>query len=173
MLKIERGEATRVSPDTMRKLDVCLRWEAGSTATIVAGGIPRPLDERRHRDIAVGPAAIKVPAEAIGQLIRVAREITDLAQADSPLMQAAADRLNVAIQPLYGQYVTELLEANRRQQGALAPLVVVLGEFLDRPISPDDDDWEEAAYRRWLAGMPVTIDDRLRTVFESRVEGGR
>ncbi len=170
LLKIERGQAGRISPDTMRKLDMCLEWEAGSTAAIVAGGNPVPVGRRGSRNIALGPPAIEVPADTIGRLIRVAREISDLARVDSPQMRAAANRLDAAIQPFYGQYVTELLEANRRQGGALAPLVAVLGEFLDRPAGPGDDDWEEAAYRRWLAGMPVAIDDDMRTTFEARFE---
>ncbi|SUD49571.1 Uncharacterised protein [Nocardia otitidiscaviarum] len=171
MLKIERGQARRMEPDTMRKLDFALRWEPGTAAAIVAGDDPAPLQRGRGRHVAVGPPLIEVSAETIGQLVRAAQELTELAPGESRRMQDATERLNTAIQPLYAQYVTKLLEANRRQGGALAPLVALLGPFLDRPVGPADHDWEDAAYRRWLAGMQVEgIDDAMRRRFEARLE---
>jgi len=171
LLKIERGQSKRLDPDTLRKLDVALKWEPGSAAAILAGGDPKPVRAGGTQNVAVGPPGIRVPAETIGQLVRVAQEITDRAAAESPGMQESAERLNAAIQPLYAQYVTKLLEANRRQAGALAPLVAILGPFLDRPVSPSDHDWEDSAYRRWLAGMEVDgLDDAVRRRFQARLE---
>ena len=132
------------------------------------GGHPTP--KRGRGDIAVGPPGVVVPAETIGRLIAVAQEIATLAESEAQAMRSASARLDAAIQPLYARYVTQLLEANRRQGGALGPLVAILGPFLDRPIDEHDDDAEEALYRRFLAGMPVGIDDATRMRFQARLE---
>jgi hypothetical protein len=140
MLKIERGVARNLSPSTLRKLNVGLDWAAGSAENVYFNmGGPKPLRERTG--IVTGPPGVYVYAE----------------------------RLSDAIQPLYARYVTQLLEANRRQGGSLGPLVTVLGPFLDRPIDPTCDDVEEALYRRWLAGTLVEIDEALRKRFEIRL----
>lgn len=168
MLKIERGVARNLSPSTLRKLNVGLDWAAGSAENVYFNmGGPKPLRERTG--IVTGPPGVYVYAETITQLITVANEIGDIAESEGPVMQAASKRLSDAIQPLYARYVTQLLEANRRQGGSLGPLVTVLGPFLDRPIDPTCDDVEEALYRRWLAGTLVEIDEALRKRFEIRL----
>ncbi|MGV9411652.1 hypothetical protein ACWDOP_17205 [Nocardia sp. NPDC003693] len=167
MLKIERGEARGLTPKTLRRLDIGLDWTSGSAENVYfTGGNPTPLKERTG--IVAGPPGVYVDAETITELITVAREIGDLAEAGTPAAQAAAHRLNAAIQPLYGRYVTQLLEANRRRGGALGPLVTILGPYLDRPVDPAHDNEEEALYRRWLAGMRIDLDETTRRRFEAR-----
>lgn len=168
LLKIERGEARGLTPKTLRRLDVGLDWTSGSAENVYfAGGNPTPLKERTG--IVAGPPGVYVDAETITELITTAREIGDLAESEAPAVQAAAERLNAAIQPLYARFVTQLLEANRRQGGALGPLVTILGPYLDRPIDPARDNEEEALYRRWLAGMRVELDESTRQRFEVRL----
>lgn len=170
LLKIERGEAGRVSANTMHKLDVGLAWEPGSTQEVIAGGAPTAL--RRNGRIEVAPSFVVVPAETIGRLVAVAREISELATPGS-VLQETSQRLDDCIQPLYSSYVTQLLETNRLHDGALGPLVALLGPFLDRPLDPDDADWEEARYRRWLAGIRIDMDEATRRRFEARLEACR
>ncbi|MGQ4599679.1 hypothetical protein [Nocardia sp. R6R-6] len=170
LLKIERGEAGRLSTNTMHKLDVGLAWEPGSAQQVIVGGDPIPL--RRNASIEVAPSYIVVPAETIAGLVVVAREISELATPNSALNEAS-QRLDKCIQPLYARYVTQLLETNRLHGGALGPVVALLGPFLDRPAHPDDADWEDARYRRWLAGIHVDMDDATCARFEARLEAAR
>ncbi|NNH69337.1 XRE family transcriptional regulator [Nocardia uniformis] len=168
LLKIERGEARGLTPKTLRRLDIGLDWTAGSAENVYfAGGNPTPLKERTG--IVTGPPGVYVDAETITELITAAHEIGDLAESESPSMRAAARRLDATIQPLYARFVTQLLEANRRQGGALGPLVAILGPYLDRTIDPARDNEEEARYRRWLAGMRVELDESTRRRFETRL----
>ncbi|WP_431949230.1 hypothetical protein [Nocardia lijiangensis] len=168
MLKIERAEARSLTSKTLRKINVGLDWAPGSAENIYfAAGNPTELPNRTG--IVVGPPGVYVDVETITALITVAQEIGDLAESESLAMQAAADRLNATIQPLYARYVTQLLEANRRQGGALGPLMTILGPFLDRPIDPARDDEEDGLYRRWLAGMRLNIDESTRNRFEARL----
>src|SRR5690606_23455058 len=155
LLRIERGEAGRISANTLHKLDVGLAWEPGSAQRVMAGGKPLPL--RRDSTVEVAPSYIVVPAETIGELLAVAREISELAVSDSALRDAS-QRLDDCLQPLYSRYITQLLETNRLHGGALGPLVALLGPFLDRPADPADADGEEARYRRWLAGIRIDMD---------------
>ncbi|WP_157101465.1 helix-turn-helix domain-containing protein [Nocardia shimofusensis] len=170
LLRIERGEAGRISANTLHKLDVGLAWEPGSAQQLITGGEPIPL--RRGSTIEVAPSYIVVPAETISGLLAVAREISELAEADSALREAS-QRLDDCIQPLYSRYITQLLETNRLHGGALGPLVALLGPFLDRPTDPADADWEEARYRRWLAGIRIDMDEATRKRFEARLEAAR
>ncbi|WP_024802749.1 hypothetical protein [Nocardia sp. BMG51109] len=168
MLKIERAEAQGLTSKTLRKLNAGLDWAAGSAENVYfAAGNPTELPHRSG--IAVGPPGVFADVETITALIVAAQEIGDLAEAESPAMRAAADRLHTAVQPLYARFVTQLLESNRRQGGALGPLMTVLGPFLDRPLDPARDDEEEGLYRRWLAGMRPDIDESTRTRFETRL----
>ncbi|MFF2550592.1 hypothetical protein ACFVUS_06305 [Nocardia sp. NPDC058058] len=166
MLKIERGAAGRISANTMHKLDVGLAWEPGSAQQVIAGGAPNPL--QRNASMEVAPSYVIVPAETIARLVAVAREISELATPGSTL-SAPSQRLDACIQPLYSRYVTQLLETNRRHGGALGPLVALLGPFLERPADPADPDFEDARYRRWLAGIQLELDEPTRTRFEARL----
>ncbi|MEU7765071.1 XRE family transcriptional regulator [Nocardia sp. NPDC049190] len=170
LLAIERSEARTVKPKTLRKLNIGLDWEPGSAEDVYYNsGKPRPVAGRSG--IAIGPRGVFVEGPVVTQLISVAHEIGDLAESASPAMRAASGRLDAAIQPLYARYVTQLLEANRRQGGALGPLVAVLGPFLDRVIDQGDDE-EEALYRRWLAGLHLDLDKSMRQRFETRLAEG-
>ncbi|WP_067471643.1 hypothetical protein [Nocardia amamiensis] len=171
MLKIEREQARRLEPETLRRLNVGLDCEPGSAENVIAGRQPTP--KRGGTDIAVGPPAVEVPVDTITALVAAAAEINRLAQSEAPAMQQAAEHLDAAVQPLYSRYITQLLEANHRQQGALGPLVALLGPFLDRPIDPDQEDDEEPLYRRWLAGMCPDLDDATTMRFRARLEGSR
>lgn len=167
LLAIERAEARTVKPKTLRKLNVGLEWEPGSAEDVYySSGKPRPVVGRTG--IVVGPRGVYVEGGVVTQLITVAHEIGDLAESGAPAMRAAAERLDAAIQPLYARYVTQLLEANRRQGGALGPLVAVLGPFLDRVVDQCDDE-EEALYRRWLAGLHIDLDKSMKQRFETRL----
>jgi len=167
MLKIERAEARSLTSKTLRKINIGLDWAPGSAENIYfTAGNPTELPNRT--EFVVGPPGVHVDVETITALITVAREIGDLAESESLAMQSAAQRLNATIQPLYARFVTQLLEANRRQGGALGLLVTVLGPFLDRPLDPTCDDEEEGLYRRWLAGMRLDIDESTSKRFEAR-----
>ncbi|MEU0539648.1 hypothetical protein [Nocardia sp. NPDC005978] len=167
MLKIERGAAHGLTSKTLRRLDIGLDWTPGSAENVYfAGGNPTPLKERTG--IVAGPPGVYIDAETITELIAAAGEISALTESGSPAQQAAARRLNATVQPLYGRYVTQLLEANRRRGGALGPLVTILGPYLDRPVDPEHDNAEEALYRRWLAGLRPDLDEPTTRRFELR-----
>lgn len=167
LLAIERAEARDLTPKTLRKLNVGLDWEPGSAEEVYfRGGRPKPVAGRVG--MVTGPRGVYVDSEFVTRLITVSQEISDLAESEAPAMRAAAERLGAAVQPLYARYVTQLLEANRRQAGALGPLVAVLGPFLDRVVDQGDDE-EEALYRRWLAGLHVELDKSTQRRFEARL----
>lgn len=172
LLKIERGAQPPPQPATLRKLDAGLDWEPGSAARVLAGGDSAEVGAHRarHLSLSPGPNEVAVPVTTITALVSVARELT--AHADQhPDAKAISERFNSVIQPVYGNYVTRLLEENKRNGGAFAPLLVVLGPFLDEEIATGDATAiDEGRYRRWLAGMFEPDDDETLAHYRSRLE---
>lgn len=175
---ILRADLREVMSPTLRKLNDGLDWEPGSAENVYQHGLP-PTPRRSGGSMLPGPSSVSVGVEVITEVMNVTREIGEqsdalreacshpAALASLEALQAAVGRLDRAIQPIYGTWATELLEANRRQGGALDAVLRALGPYLDRPIDPDDDD-EEAEYRRWLIGMHRDLDPMMIRRFKAR-----
>ena len=169
LLKIERGQGDDLGAATFRKLDIGLQWEAGSAARAVEGGTPTAA---ARSAIAFAPGGLVVPVSAVAEVTKLVGELQDLAdttQDDS--LRALSDRLSVAIRPIYGSYVTNVLETNRRSSpGGLAAILQLLGPFLDEPIPTDVGDVSEWQYRRWLAGQTDGLTKAQEQRFQRRLE---
>ena len=169
LLKIERGQGDDLGAATFRKLDIGLQWEAGSAARVVEGGTPTAA---ARSTIAFAPGGIPVPVSAVAEVTKLVGELQDLADTNrDDSLRALSDRLSVAIRPIYGSYVTNVLETNRRSSpGGLAAILQLLGPFLDEPIPTDAVDVSEWQYRRWLAGQTDGLTKAQEQRFQRRLE---
>ena len=169
LLKIERGHGDEIGAATFRKLDVGLQWEAGSAALVARGGTPAGAPRSA---VAVTSGETSVPLSVIAEITELAGQLQGVADGSAAEdLRAISARLSVAIRPLYGSYVTSLLEANRRSSpGGLAAILQLLGPFLDQPIPSDADDIAEWQYRRWLAGKTEGLSKAQELRFKRRME---
>lgn len=168
LLKIERGQGTDLGAATFRKLDIGLQWEAGSAARVVEGGTPTAAPRSA---IAFAPEGLVVPVSAVAEVTELVGHLQDLADTNQDeALRALSERLSVAIRPIYGSYVTNVLEANRRSSpGGLAAILQLLGPFLDESIPTDADDVSEWQYRRWLAGQTDGLTKAQEQRFQRRL----
>lgn len=113
-----------------------------------------------------------MPLSVIAEITELVGELQEVADGSvAEDLRAISARLSVAIRPLYGSYVTSLLEANRRSSpGGLAAILQLLGPFLDQPIPSNADDIEEWQYRRWLAGKTDGLSKAQEVRFKRRME---
>ena len=169
LLKIERGLGIDIGGATFRKLDVGLQWEAGSAARVAEGGTPIAA---ARSPLMFTPGGVSVPVSAVADITKLGGELQDLAEAKGDdSLRTLTERLSVAIRPIYGSYVTNVLEANRRSSpGGLAAILQLLGPFLDEPIPDDVDDVTEWQYRRWLAGQSNGLSKAQEQRFRRRLE---
>lgn len=169
LLKIERGQSGDLGPTTFRKLDVGLQWEAGSAARVAGGGTPVAA---ARSDVALGSSGLSVPVAAVAEVTKLVGELQDLAEIrEDDSLRSISEGLSVAIRPIYGSYVTSVLEANRRSSpGGLAAILQLLGPFLDEPIPSDAADVSEWQYRRWLAGQTAGLTKAQEQRFQRRLE---
>jgi hypothetical protein len=175
---IEQTTVRTVSASTLGKLDVGLGWQPGSAAEILNGGDPRPLEASDKHQVAQathGPDVVQVGVSVIVELLAVSQDLETLAveHTDIPELQKVSGRFASALQPIYGEYVTGLFEANRREHGVLSPVFSVFGRLLDETNDSDDPvEREERSYRRWLAGREQELTSDEREHFERRFSGG-
>lgn len=172
---VEAQGGRTISASTLNKLDVGLGWEPGSAAEILRGGDPAVKNRDNPPRATHGPDFVPVGIPIIVDLLAVSRDLEDLAAKhnDIPEIGAISDRVATALHPIYGEYVTSLFEANRREYGALSPVFAVFGRLLEESNdSADPTEFEERAYRRWLAGRDQELTDEQRDRFERRFQGG-
>ncbi|MBY4212617.1 helix-turn-helix domain-containing protein [Rhodococcus fascians] len=176
LTKIERAEINEPSPATLMKLDAGLAWAPGSSARLLSGGEPRDVEDHKSRSSATLPDVDRVAVDiaTVTALVSVSTDLTELADqrpSDSDL-RSIADDLGRALHPVYGTYVTQLFEANRREHGVISPVFAVFSHLLDEPNSSVDAiEFEERQYRRWLAGRTSGIDNATAERFARRLEG--
>jgi hypothetical protein len=169
LLKIERGQGDDLGAATFRKLDIGLQWEAGSAARVAVGGTPAAA---ARSDVALASGGLSVPVAAVAEVTKLVGELQDLADVrEDESLRSISERLALAIRPIYGSYVTSVLEANRRSSpGGLAAILQLLGPFLDEPIPTDAADVSEWKYRRWLAGQTDGLTKAQEQRFQRRLE---
>ncbi|MDJ0396163.1 hypothetical protein QMK17_22860 [Rhodococcus sp. G-MC3] len=164
-----------MSATTLSRLDRGLDWEPGSASDVLDGGEPRPRQRETQARVAIGPEIISVSVPILVELLTVSQGLEAVAadRQDVPEIVRLSDRLAAALHPVYGEYVTGLFEANKRENGSLSPIFAVFGHLLDEPNDSDDPTArEERAYRRWLAGREQELANETRFRFEQRFEGG-
>ncbi|QCB51798.1 hypothetical protein E5720_17610 [Rhodococcus sp. PAMC28707] len=171
---LEAKTERTVSATTLSKLDIGLNWEPGSAAEVLDGGKPRALRVEAIGRAASGPDVVSVGIPVLIELLSVSQSLEAVStdRRDIPELEQLSDRLAAALHPVYGEYVTGLFEANKREHGSLSPIFAVFGHLLDEPNDSDDSmEREERAYRRWLAGRDQELSDDTRSRFEQRFEG--
>ncbi|WP_114332477.1 helix-turn-helix transcriptional regulator [Rhodococcus sp. Eu-32] len=173
LTKIEREELPEPSPATLAKLDAGLGWVAGSAARLLSGGNVRAIEDREDSPVQFpNIERVELDVAAIAQLVSVSTRIAELAEnrPEDRELQGVASDLNDALHPIYGRYVTQLFEANRRDRGTVSPVFAVFGHLLDEPNrSTDPTEFEERQYRRWLAGRTSGIDHSTSERFAQRL----
>ncbi|MFE3192402.1 hypothetical protein ACFXHA_25560 [Nocardia sp. NPDC059240] len=162
-------------PVTFRRLDAALSWGEGSAARAYwSGAKPQPAPAGRTLD--PGTAVVAVPATLALALFEAQVELNRVAgqdPADSGELRAAVAGLNVECGRLIGLYLTDLLERNHGG-GSIPPLLErAFAGLLDGPVSPQDPDYEDKLYRRWLIGSTAEITDHLAGRFEARLRQAR
>lgn len=190
--RAENGTGPDPSIETLRKLDVALRWVPGSAARTLDGGVPDPVEQaaeqqlreeqageppqRRveHPPLALGPSQIPLDLETIVEILQPHSKINKISEShpDVPGLSDAAADLNRVVSKITGAYVTRLLEVNGGPAGPRQPLVeFAFGELLEVPPEFDDpDEHEEARYRRFLSGRDQDLDAQTCERFRRRWE---
>ncbi|WP_167677597.1 hypothetical protein [Rhodococcus sp. B10] len=172
---VEAHTGRTISASTLNKLDVGLGWEPGSAAEVLRGGDPAVKNVGRSAQATLGPDFVPIGIPIVVELLAVSQDLEDLASKHDgiPEIDAISKRVATALHPIYGEYVTSLFEANRREHGALSPVFTVFGRLLEEPNdSLDPAEYEERAYRRWLAGRDQDLTGEQRDRFERRFQGG-
>lgn len=171
---VEAQNGRTISASTLNKLDVGLGWEPGSAAEVLRGGDPAVKNIEQQAQATWGPDIVPIGIPIVVELLAVSQDLEDLAQRHDgiPEIEAISNRVATVLHPIYGKYVTRLFEANRRAYGALSPVFAVFGRLLEEPNnSLDAGEFEERAYRRWLAGRDQDLTGEQRDRFERRFEG--
>lgn len=110
-------------------------------------------------------------AELISSLRHLDHRIQPAASAD-PELHDAYRRHTETVSIIVGHWATRILELNADRP--LPPLLeATLGPFLDAPIVDDRADADEQAYRRWLAGRPITLSTAQLEEFNTRLAEAR
>jgi transcriptional regulator with XRE-family HTH domain len=179
--RAENGTGPDPSIETLRKLDVALRWAPGSAARTLEGGSPTPLEaldaEERSapsRPLTLGPSEIPLSLDTIIEILGPHTRITKLSAAhpEVPGLADAAADLSRVVSKITGAYVTRLLEVNGGPAGPRQPLIeFAFGHLLEEPPTADDPhEREEALYRRFLYGREEGLDAATRERFWRRWE---
>jgi hypothetical protein len=166
VIRIEHGKLPHPSEVTLVRLDTALAWQSGSAKAVVDGGTPIPLASH-ERPWVPGAGSATISIDVVAALIGVADQLMVLARQERPdrlALAGVAQELGHILQPVYGSYVTHLLERNRSEAGALSPIVTMLDHLLT---ASDGDGDEERLYRRWLAGL-AKVPPELAATFEAR-----
>lgn len=177
--RAENGTGPDPSIETLRKLDIALRWVPGSAARTLEGGVPTPLEGEGSAipavvrpQLALGPTHIPLDLETIVEILGPHSTINRLAEANPDVagLSEAAEDLNKVVSKITGTYVTRLLEVNGGPTGPRQPLIeFAFGELLNTPPDfADPVEYEEARYRRFLSGRHQDLDDQTRERFHRR-----
>lgn len=148
MVRVERGDTSVLTDDTLTALDHALEWTVGSAASVRAGATPIP---RESAEIQFVTSGVTITHAELAALTAAALRLQKLGHERSSDRELAIAlvALDEAVAPLYGQFVTELLAANTHGLGSQA-VVDVIAPLLAGPANERD---EGAALRRWLSGI--------------------
>ncbi|QNG20173.1 helix-turn-helix transcriptional regulator [Rhodococcus triatomae] len=179
--RAENGTGPDPSIETLRKLDLALRWAPGSAARTLEGGEPVPLESSESRRIPaerpplrLGPSQIPLDLETLVELLAPHGAVNRIAEEHPgvPGLSDAAAELDRVVSKITGAYVTRLLEVNGGPSGPRQPLLeFAFGHLLEAPPSTADPvEREEALYRRYLYGRGHDLDAATRERYRRRWE---
>lgn len=172
----ENGKLTNPRPSTLAKFDTGLGWKSGSSAQVFWEGVP-PTNTGRTTYKA-GDGIITVGLESVLKLLTAHKNLH--AQLDetekrdvnsSDELYSALRQLDSAVSAVAGAFVTETLERNH----GLSQKVIhsTIDDLLDVPLDPDDPDYDEKLYRRWLSGKIPSLDAETIRRFARRLKSSR
>ena len=148
MVRVERGDTSVLTDDTLAALDHALEWTVGSAAGVRAGDAPVPRESAEIQFVTSGVTITHAELAALTAAALRLKQLGHERSSDRELAVALV-ALDEAVAPLYGQFVTELLAANTHGLGSQA-VVDVIAPLLAGPANERD---EGAALRRWLSGI--------------------
>lgn len=131
MVRIESGQSPPLRNPTLAKLDVALKWPAGSARNVYQGGDPLVSEQAgttaTHGEIAV----------AVGTITDLVETVTELsnytaAHPDPELGEVLA-RLRYIVSPLVGRVVADMLRDENRHGVAPNRIAEAIQVFLDTP----------------------------------------
>ena len=131
MVRIESGQSPPLRNPTLAKLDVALKWPAGSARNVYQGGDPLVGDQE---GMATAHGEIAVALGTITDLVEIVTELNKYAAAhpEDELVEILA-RLRYVVSPLVGRMVADMLRDENRQGVAPDRIAEAIQVFLDTP----------------------------------------
>lgn len=171
----EGGKLVNPRPSTLSKFDTGLKWKPGSAADVFwQGGLPTVIGRSTYKS-GNGNAPLKV--ESVTKLLAAQKNAHEQFghfgefESDAKNRRDFLRQLDDAVSIVAGVWLTDVLERNYGQdQRAINSTIV---DLLELPIDPDDPEYDEKLYRRWLFGKNVQLDAAGIKRFRRRLNASR
>ncbi|WP_032385505.1 hypothetical protein [Rhodococcoides fascians] len=171
----ENGKLTNPRPSTLAKFDTGLRWKQGSAAEVFwQGGSPIALGRSTYKP---GSGNVSLGIDRVSKLLAVQQEAHEQFghsgefESNVESRRAFLRQLDDAVSLVAGVWVTDVLERNYGQDPRAINSTIT--DLLELPIDPDDPDYDEKLYRRWLFGKDTQPDPATVRRFRSRLNASR
>lgn len=181
--KIEKAGIPEPSARTLRRLDAGLRWIEGSSARVVAGGEPVPVEDMPSTRMST-PGAVNADADSVTLSLTVVNDLSDVAKLYERLKTSVQDpavagelgkineQLDLLVDRIMRAWLIAQLERKTDPQSPLRsdPMTeMLIGDYLNRtPEPPTPEDAVELKYLRWLTGRDGELDATTEQTFISR-----
>lgn len=131
MVRIESGQSPPLRNPTLAKLDVALKWPAGSARNVYQGGDPLVSGQE---GMATAHGEVAVALGTITDLVEIVTELNNYAAAhpEDELIEILA-RLRYVVSPLVGRMVADMIRDENRQGVAPNRIAEAIQVFLDTP----------------------------------------
>ncbi|WP_137726192.1 helix-turn-helix domain-containing protein [Prescottella subtropica] len=172
---IEEGAGPGPSAQTLQKLDTGLRWQPGSAARTLTGGLPTPLPDTAESDGLISASQVAVSVDELAGLIRAVNRLTDTYDATNTDISDSVRAVQQSASRLAGRWATEVLERNRHSSTQIpAVLELAFGHLLDAPTAgTPEPEHTERLYRRWLSGRVTDLTPEQCEQFAQRLHRRR
>lgn len=171
----ENGKLTNPRPSTLAKFDAGLRWKPGSAAEVFwQGGSPIALGRSTYKP---GSGDVSLGIDRVSKLLAVQQKAHEQFGHSGEFESNVESRrdflrqLDDAVSLVAGVWVTDVLERNYGQDPRAISSTIT--ELLELPIEPDDPEYDEKLYRRWLFGKDVQPDPATIRRFRRRLNASR
>jgi hypothetical protein len=171
----ESGKLVNPRPSTLSKFDVGLKWKPGSAAEAFwHGGSPTVIGRSTYRS---GNGNVPLGLDAVTKLLALQRDAHDQFghsgeyESDEQKRQGFLRHLDATVSLVAGVWVTDVLERNYGQDQKAIDSTIV--DLLEVPLEPDDPDYDEKQYRRWLFGKDMQLDETTIKRYRRRLQTSR